>query len=73
MKIGDKVTVRVFGAGVFSDEDWHIIEEIDDISLKVEDLDYIFVKNIKGDYITATSTFGFWFKVKGDQKNEKTV
>ena len=64
MKIGDKVTVRVFGAGVFSDEDWHIIEEINDNGLKVEDLDDFFYKTKKGNYCTEVGFAGFWFEIK---------
>lgn len=68
MKVGDKVTVRVYGPGFFSDEDWHIIEELDDKSLKLEDLSDIFYKNKKGTYKTHTSTFGFSFEIKEKEK-----
>ena len=64
MKIGDKVTVRVFGAGVFSDEDWHIIEGISEERLKVEDLDDVFYKSKNGIWKTPLSTFGFRFEIK---------
>ncbi len=65
MKAGDKVTVRVFGAGVFSDEDWHIIEEINKSGLKVEDISDFFYKTKKGNYQTERSMFGFHYFVKG--------
>jgi len=66
MKVGDEVTVIVYGAGVFSEEDGHIIEEINDKGLKVEDLDGIFYKTKKGNYKTARSSIGFQFEIKGE-------
>lgn len=66
MKIGDEVTVRVYGAGVFSDEDGHIIEEINDNGLKVEDIDQFFYKSKKGNYQTERSMFGFHYFIKGE-------
>ena len=66
MKIGDNVTVMVYGAGYVSEEDYHIIKEINDKGLKVEDLDDIFYKTKKGNYKTARSSFGFQLEIKGD-------
>ncbi len=63
MKVGDKVTILVHGAGVTSEEEY-IIEEIDDEKLKLEDLSDIFYKYGKGNYCTEVSSFGFWFEVK---------
>ena len=66
MKIGDKVTVIVHGAGVTSEEDYHTIEEIDEKTLKVEYLEDTFYKTKKGNYKTERSLFGFQFEIKGE-------
>jgi len=66
MKKGDKVTVRVFGAGVFSDEDWHIIEEIDNNGIKVEEINDFLYKTKKGNYQSERSFFGFHYFIKGE-------
>jgi len=66
MKVGDEVTVRIYGAGVFSDEEGHIIEEINDSGLKVEDINDFFYKTKKGNYQSERSSFGFHFFVKGE-------
>ena len=67
MKVRDKVLVLVHGAGVTSEEE-HVIEEIDDQFIKVEDISDIFYKNKDGNYktIRSSSLFGFWFEIKGD-------
>ncbi len=65
MKVGDKVTVLVHGAGVTSEEE-HYIEKIDDENLEVEDLSDIFYKDSKGNYRTHISPFGFCFEIKGE-------
>ena len=64
METGDKVIVLVHGAGVTSKET-HIIYEIDNESLKVEEMNAIFYKNNKGNYKTERSMFGFCFEIKG--------
>ena len=63
MKIGDKIILEVHGAGVVSEEEG-IIEDIDDISLTLEDDDKVFTKRRDGLYKYDDSFFGFRFIIK---------
>lgn len=64
MKVGDKVTLIIHGADLSSDEEEHIIEEINDKMLTLEDSDKVFYKNKKGIYRTKVGAFRFWFEIK---------
>jgi len=64
MKKGDKVTLIIHGADLSSEEEEHIIDEIDDKILKLEDSDKVFYKNKKGIYRTEVGAFRFWFEIK---------
>lgn len=63
MKVGDKVTLLVHGAGTVSKEK-AIIKEIGENYLKIKDRDSIFKKKKDGSYRTDIETFSFWFEIK---------
>ena len=70
MKVGDKVTLIIHSADLSSEEEEHIIDEVDDKKLKLEGSNKVFYKNKKEIYRTEVGAFRFWFEIK-EKENGK--